>query len=210
MTDSAPIDAIVDLSHWQSGPAGPASPIDFAAMRPTGILAVILKATQGSAWVDATFVARCAAASAVGLLVGAYHFADASDPGCQAAHFLTIAGALPRLAIDIEPNGIGDTVSIAQAAELVARIHQASGRLPAVYIGRWGPTGDGAGLPNSVLSRCPLWLPAYGAHPSPPAGWENWTLWQYTDAGTAPGIGGRCDRSRFNGSADDLAAWWGQ
>jgi lysozyme len=204
------IDVIVDLSHWQSGPTGPGSAIDFVAMRSAGVLAVILKATQGSAWVDATFVARSAAARAAGLLVGAYHFADGSDPAAQATHFLTIAGALPRLAIDVEPNGMGDTISIAQAAELVARINQASGKLPAIYIGRWGPTGDGTGLPNAVLARCDLWLPAYGAQPNPPSGWEAWTLWQYTDAGIVPGIGSPCDRSRFNGSADDLAAWWGQ
>lgn len=204
------IDAVVDLSHWQSGPAGPGSAIDFAAMRTAGTLAVILKATQGSSWIDATFVARSAAARAAGLLVGAYHFADGSDPAAQAAHFLTIAGILPRLVIDVEPNGMGDTISIAQAAEIVARIHQANGRLPAVYIGRWGPTGDGAGLPNSVLSRCNLWLSAYSSHPIPPPGWDTWMLWQYTDAGIVPGIGSPCDCSRFNGSSDDLAAWWDQ
>lgn len=204
------IDAVVDLSHWQCGPAGHGSAIDFAAMRAAGVLAVILKATQGSAWVDATFVARSSAARAAGLLVGAYHFADGSDPAAQAAHFLTIAGTLPRLAIDVEPNGMGDTISIAQAAELVARLHQTSAKFPAVYIGRWGPTSDGAGLPNAVLSRCDLWLPAYGSNPNPPSGWETWTLWQYTDAGAVPGIGSPCDRSRFNGTADDLAAWWGR
>ena len=203
------IDAIVDLSHWQSGPRGAA--IDFRAVRASGVAAVILKATQGSSWTDSTFVERRAAAETVGLWVGAYHFADASDPAAQAAHFLSLAGEVPRLAVDIEANAISnDSVSVEQAAELVARIHQASGKLPAVYMGRWGPDGSGSGLPNSVLARCPLWLPEYGNNPLPPAGWDSWTIWQYTAAGTVAGIAGSCDRNRFNGTADDLAVWWTQ
>lgn len=200
------IDAIVDLSHWQTGPNG--GPIDFAAMKTSGILAVMLKASQGSSWVDSTFVGRVAAAQAAGLLVGAYHFMDATAPVAQATHFLSLARALPRLAIDIEPNGMGTTGSIAQAAEIVACIHSAIGRLPTVYMGRWGPTGDGAGLPNAILSRCPLWLASYTTNPIPPPGWDSWQIWQYTDAGTVPGVASTCDRNRFNGSADDLTAWW--
>lgn len=203
------IDVVLDLSHWQGGPGGMEP--DFAAMETAGIHAVILKATQGSSWIDATFTGRAAAAQAAGLLVGAYHFADATNPLVQANHFLTVAGAAPRLALDIEANGMGDTVSIVQAAEIVARIQMAIGRLPIVYLDRYGPSGTGAGLPNAVLSRCPLWLAEYGAtSPSPtlPAGWKNWALWQYTSTGRIPGIAGDVDRSYFNGTAEELAAWW--
>jgi lysozyme len=196
------IDALLDLSHWQA-------PVDFAAVKAGCVAAVILKATQGASWVDATFVGRAAQALRAGLLVGAYHFADASNPLQQAAHFLNIAGSLPVLAIDIEPNGLGDTVSVAQAAELAARLQMATGHLPIVYMGRWGPAGNGAGLPNAVLARCPLWLPEYGNAPIPPAGWANWTLWQYTETGTVAGVGSQCDRSRFSGSLADLTAFWG-
>lgn len=202
------LDAVVDLSHWQYGPAGRTSPVDFVAMQESGVQAVMLKATQGISFVDATFVSRVAAATAAGLLVGAYHFADASDPTMQASHFLKMAGSLSRLAIDIEPNGIGNTVSVAQAAALVSAIHQQSQCLPAVYIGRWGPTGNGAGLPNIVLARCDLWLPAYVKNPVPPSGWDDWTLWQYTQSATVPGVGGPCDRSQFKGSAEELVSWW--
>jgi lysozyme len=201
------LDVIADLSHWQSGPAGKA--IDFAAMKAAGIAAVLLKATQGSSWIDATFVQRAVAAREAGLLVGAYHFVDASAPLAQANHFLTVAGGISRLAVDIEPNGMGDTVSIAQAAEIVARIQMATARLPLVYIGRDGPSGTGAGLPNSVLSRCPLWLPEYGvSSPTLPAGWPTWHLWQHTETGSVPGVAGDCDRSYYNGILDGLTAWW--
>ncbi len=116
-------DTIIDLSHWQA-------PVDFGAVRTGGIVAVILKATQGSGWIDNTFVARSMAALNAGLLVGAYHFADATNPSGQANLFLSVAGMLPVLAIDIEPNGLGDTVSVPQAAEIAARVAMAKGRPP--------------------------------------------------------------------------------
>ena len=44
-------DVVIDLSHWQA-------PVDFARAKSAGIAAVILKATQGSHWIDATFAQR--------------------------------------------------------------------------------------------------------------------------------------------------------
>ena len=118
------------------------------------------------------------------------------------------------LALDAEPNQIGGTVTVAQTAEAAARLHMATGRTPLIYTSRYGPDERGIGLPNSVLSRCPLWLPAYNSQPLCPPGWSKWLLWrQHTDGSLGsevtpvPGIG-RCDRSRFASRVADLAAWW--
>jgi lysozyme len=199
-------DAVIDLSHWQT-------PVDFAKVKSAGIAAVILKATQGSNWIDVTFATRFSAATAAGLFVGAYHFLDNSAPELQVEHFLSVADGCPVLALDAEQNGIGGTVTVAQTAEAAARLHMATGRAPLVYISRFGPDERGAGLPNGILSRCPLWLPAYSSRPVCPPGWSNWTLWQHTDGNIGsgvvpvPGIG-RCDRNRFAGTIAELAAWW--
>lgn len=199
-------DVVVDLSHWQA-------PVDFGRAKGAGIAAVILKATQGSTWVDATFAGRLAAASAAGLLVGAYHFLDSSPPQRQVQHFLSVAEGCRVLALDAEPNGIGSTVTITQTAEAAARLHMATGRAPLVYVGRYGPDGRGTGFPNGVLARCPLWLPAYSSRPVCPPGWTSWTMWQHTDGNVGsdvvpvPGIG-RCDRSRFAGTLTELVSWW--
>lgn len=197
------IDAVVDLSHWQPDP-------NFEEMKKGGIQAVILKATQGSGWVDPTFVGRLRRAERAGLLVGAYHFCDASPPIDQARHFLNLAGSVSVLALDIEENTIsGGTVQISQVAEMTAYVQMATGRLPLVYIPRDGPSGTGAGLPNGILAQCPLWLPEYGNDPVPPPGWQNWLLWQFTDTAAVPGVPVRCDRSRFAGTVDELITWWG-
>jgi lysozyme len=199
-------DGVIDLSHWQG-------PVDFAQAKSAGIAAVILKATQGTKWIDATFAQRYAAASAAGLLVGAYHFLDDSDPATQVENFLSVSEGCPVLALDVERNEIGGSVTVAQAAEAAARLAMATGRTPLVYINRFGPDQLGTGFPNGVLSRCPLWLPAYNSRPICPVGWSKWVLWQYTDgaAGSSalpvPGIG-RCDRSRFAGTVAELAGWW--
>jgi lysozyme len=199
-------DVVIDLSHWQS-------PVDFQKAKAAGIVAVILKATQGSRWIDATFAPRFAAATAAGLLVGAYHFLDSSAPELQVKNFLLAAEGCLVLALDAEPNGVGGTVTVPQTAEAAARLHMATDRAPLIYINRYGSDERGTGLPNSVLSRCPLWLPAYGPRPVCPLGWPNWKLWQYTDGRVGsdvvpvPGIG-PCDRSRFAGTVAELAAWW--
>jgi lysozyme len=190
---------IPDLSHWQSISS-------FAAMKESGVETVILKATQGSYYIDPTFVMRVAAFQAQGIEVRAYHFMDATDPGGQMRHFLAVAGGLKKLALDVEKNGVsGGTPTVMQAAQAVSELHALSGILPAIYIGRYGPDGRGTGLPNAVLSRCPLWLPEYGGNPVVPAGWEGsgYALWQYTDGvhgvvgdPVAGVVGGRCDLSR--------------
>jgi lysozyme len=195
------LEGIIDISHWQV-------PVNFAAFKNGGGLGVILKATQGTGFVDPTFTARFHQATLMGLLVGAYHFADASDPMQQAMFFARVAGPAPLLALDIEPNGTGQTVSITQAAEIISYVQSLTGKLPLVYIGRYGPSGSGIGLPNAVLSRCPLWLPEYGSNPIPPRGFGFPMLWQYTATGAVAGIGGPCDRNRFNGTEEQLRAFW--
>src|SRR6202035_4598445 len=120
-------DVVVDLSHWQA-------PVDFARAKSAGIAAVILKATQGSNWIDVTFAQRFAAASASGLLVGAYHFLDDSPPELQVENFLSVAEGCSVLALDAEPNAIGGTVTVAQVAEAAGRLNMATGSLPLIYV----------------------------------------------------------------------------
>lgn len=197
------ISAIIDLSHWNVEP-------NWNEVKAGGISAVMLKATQGSLSVDPAFVTRVRDASQAGLLVGAYHFCDASRPAFQVEHFLQVAGKISVLAIDVEPNGVGETATVVQAAEIASRIMVAVGRAPLVYMSRYGPDGHGTGLPNSVLGRCPLWIADYTSAEAPtlPRGWNGWQMWQFTDCATVPGCSGRVDQSRFNGDESDLELWW--
>lgn len=66
-------DVVIDLSHWEA-------PVDVAQINASGIAAVILKATQGTDFVDPPFASRAVAANGAGLLVGAHHFFDTPIP----------------------------------------------------------------------------------------------------------------------------------
>jgi lysozyme len=197
-------DVVIDISHYESVSQ------DFAATAKSGIVAVILKATQGTGFVDQTFLPRVAESKAAGLLVGAYHFLDGSSPAEQVAHFLTVAvseAGVDWLALDWEPYP-SSQASVMQAATAVASVQVATGRWPVLYTIRYMLS-----VPNRTLSKCPLWLAEYGNRPICPPGFTAWRMWQHTDGqvGSAvvpvPGIG-PCDRSRFSGTVAEVKAWW--
>jgi lysozyme len=205
-------DCVVDLSHDNEVPDPAAA---FAAARESGVEMVILKATQGTDFVDPTFAARSAAALDAGLLVGAYHFCDGTDPAAQARFFLETVGDLAGrivLCLDAERNE-SSQVTVAGVESVAAAVREALGRpLDALYMGRAGPDGTGDGLPSDALSALDLWLPEYGDDPVPPPGFSRWVMHQYTGdgvngTGEVAGIGSGLDRSLFAGSAEDLRAW---
>lgn len=68
----------IDISHWQRG-------IDLAAVE-CGF--VIIKATQGTKYVDPCFQKFCAQAMSLGKKIGLYHYYGSGEPEAQAEHFL--------------------------------------------------------------------------------------------------------------------------
>ena len=84
------------------------------------------------------------------------------------------------------------------------RVQAATGRVPIIYTGKyfWNDnvgSGDFAGNP--------LWLAAYVSPcPSTPGAWGGWSMWQYNDNGSIPGIAGNVDVDIFNGTIDQLDA----
>ncbi len=204
---SAVTNCVVDLSHHND-------PVDFAAARTGGIIGVIHKATQGFRYTDPTYEDRKAAALAAGLLWGAYHFGVGGDGMAQAEYFLSLVCPTPGdlLVLDLEPNPGGSSMSIDEAEEFVEKVFAETGRWPGLYSGSYIKEKLGTN-PNTILTNCWLWLAQYGNRAELPAGWDWWTMWQYTDgiAGPEPhsveGIG-PCDRDKFNGDQEALAAFW--
>lgn len=201
------IDAVVDLSHYQPS-------VDFIALQKAGIAGVILKATQGTQGVDSAYARRRDLLTpAVGLLRGAYHFGIGGNGGGQAHHFLDTAchGPGDLLALDVERNPSGASMSLADAEAFVAAVFVATGRYPVLYggadyLGQLGVTAA------SLLARCPIWWAAYHdpdkGSPKIPQPWGKWALWQYTDRGAVAGL--TVDRSLFAGDLAGLSAWWGR
>src|SRR5213082_3865263 len=102
--------SVVNLSHYDL-----LRP-DFVGMKSEGVLGAIHEATYPRFDRDTKYYERQVAALEAGLLWGAYHFADATDPVRQADHFLhsvaaaRIGGAEESrsgvlLVLDFEKNG---------------------------------------------------------------------------------------------------------
>ncbi|GAB2839743.1 hypothetical protein GCM10027277_03360 [Pseudoduganella ginsengisoli] len=160
---------------------------------------------------------NAAAARAVGMKVGVYHFFRARiDPKIQLQTLIQALdlanvgpGDLPPV-IDIEDNpkydGPWDTrdnaAYLAGVADWVAQVHQRIGRAPIIYTRAsfWAQLDNPAGY-----SACPLWVASYRPDtPTLPSGWPAYAFWQYSDAGTVQGVAGHADVNYFNGDAARL------
>ncbi|HEX8707106.1 MAG TPA: glycoside hydrolase family 25 protein [Pyrinomonadaceae bacterium] len=197
------INVVVDLSHYNTVTS-------FQTVKADGILGVIHKATQGTGAVDSHYAVRRPAALAEGLMWGAYHFADGSDPVAQAQHFIQVVSPGPNdlLVLDLE-----EQMTLAGAEEFVKYVQSVTGRWPGLYGGSYLRELLGNNK-ETALAFCWFWLSEYGPTPRVPSAWQTWTMWQYTDGTVGPephsvaGIG-NCDRDMFNGELEDLQRLWG-
>jgi len=186
---------------------------------------------------DDKYAVRQGQASRAGLLWGAYHFANASDPVRQADFFLnTVSNAWraadpasrPRevlLVLDFEKNGHypGGTMRVDQAVAFAQRIKQRTGEYPGLYSGEYrirsllNPAKITAEQ-RRVLQGCWLWIANYHFRPRSFSPWSHWTMWQYTGDGVCDlprasfpkSIANirNAERNIFAGSPGDTRAFW--
>lgn len=222
--------SVVNLSHYDLMRP------DFEQMKREGIVAVIHEVTYPRFERDAYYGTRQTAAARAGLLWGAYHFGDATDPIRQADHLLgTVqsqwqgpalqpAGGV-LLILDFEKNGHypGGTMRVDQAVAFVERIKQRTGKYPGLYCSEFrlrrvlfDPKVSEA--QRAVLSNCWLWIANYHFEPRTTAPWRHWTLWQYTGDGVCDlprssypkSVANirKAERNIFRGDRAALEAFW--
>jgi lysozyme len=191
--------------------------VDWRAVARARIAFAYAKATEGATFSDPRFAANWAGIRAAGLLRGAYHFFHpATSPELQADRFLSAVGALapgdlPPM-LDLEETSpthdewpdIEQSQRVPLAMEWLERVETALGRRPVVYTRR-GFVRDTLGSAG-LLPRYPVWIAHYTVAPAPmvPPGWDQWTLWQYTDKGHIAGVASKLDMNRFNGTLEQL------
>jgi len=223
---------VVNLSHYDMMRP------DFAAMKREGIVGVIHEATYPPFTRDAKYLDRQLGALQAGLLWGAYHYGNASDPVRQADHFLSVVSsawehANPAirpssgvlLVLDFEKNGHypGGTMRADQAVKFVERIRERTGVYPGVYSGEYhlAQVLNGRRVTNAqrrTLTNCWLWVANYSKQPRATAPWSYWALWQYCGDGkchlprSAYPIGvaniRKAELNIFRGSRSDLQDFW--
>lgn len=201
---------VIDISHHNEVRTG-----GFASMRDFGIRGIIHKATQGTGFVDKMYAPRVDAAVGAGLLWGAYHFGDSSNPSDQAVHFLNTAnpGKDALVALDLEPNG-AKTMSVSQAVIFLDVVAQKLGRPAALYAGFYTLDGHMTDEQARYLGQHRLWLAAYNKAPKTPKPWTGPWLWQFSGDGrnangiVVPGVSSGVDMNAFGGSIAELEQSW--
>jgi GH25 family lysozyme M1 (1,4-beta-N-acetylmuramidase) len=203
-----------DVSRWQH-PGGKA--ISWSKVKKAGNSFAVIKATEGSTYTNSWYARDVAGARKAGLVVGAYHFArptsSMSSAVSQATHFARVIGDVRRPGtmppiLDLETTGgLGAGALVTWAQVFTETVRELTGRAPVVYtyVSFWSSHMAG----TDAFTRFPLWLAYYNTHRYPPliGGWDDHTMWQYTDRSAISGISGRVDRNRFMGSAADLRAF---
>ncbi len=206
--DTGPTVKGVDVSYYQGT-------IDWTAAHADGVEFAFIRVSDGTTFLDPSFATYWADSRTAGILHGAYQFFRPNeDPIAQADLLLSTMGPLkpddlPPV-IDVEATGNLSASGVAAAVKAwVDHVTQAIGRAPIIYTGFYF-WRDSVGAPDMTTS--PLWHAQYTTASCPTIAppWNDWTFWQYTDAGTIAGITqGGVDVDRFNGSLADLQAFIG-
>ena len=202
----------IDVSNWNGT-------INWPKVAHAGYRFAIGKATEATSYEDPTYATNRTNSEAAGIAFGAYHFARPSGHGAagvtasaiaQADYFLAFAtpqpGELPPV-LDLEATGnlsahALDTWTQAWAQEVYARL----GVHPLVYSSPafWQEhLGDSTGV---AAAGTPLWIAHWTSAGNPwvPASdWNGlgWTIWQWTDCVSVPGIAHCADGDRMNGAS---------
>jgi lysozyme len=192
--------AVLDLSHWQPR-------VSMSEVKASGIVGVILKATEGHTNTDPTFKRRYKAALDAGLEVATYHFLRDRDIPGQVERYLDTVQPRPGELVFLDHEDA--KVSL---GELLAGVSAIQTLRPDVRVGIYSghlikqQLGDAR---NEALAETELWLAQYtkGAPRWPEETWPEWSLWQYTDKGENPGVTGLCDLNQFNGSDGACRRW---
>jgi lysozyme len=183
-------------------------------MRDSGVLAVILKCTEGLTFTDDSFAGHRDAALAATLAVGSYHFLRPGNAAAQMEFYIATLQPAPgeRVVIDYED----PACTLAELEEAVTRIIAIDPSLQiAVYSGHLIKQHLEDGYHELLATKTSLWIAQYTDASVPVPQWPNatwpvWSLWQYTDEAQVPGCPtSGVDGNRFNGSDEQLLAWIG-
>ncbi|WP_200949783.1 MULTISPECIES: GH25 family lysozyme [unclassified Lysobacter] len=191
----------IDVSHHQGA-------IDWRAVAADDVAFAYLKASEGGDHRDRRFDRNRREARAAGLAVGAYHFFTWCKPGAeQALNFIAAAppdaDALPP-ALDLEFGGncgrSPDGVQLRRELDTyLALVEAAYGRPVLLYV-----TPEFFAAHRLDLPARALWRRRIVRAPDASA---RWTLWQYHNRGSVPGIDGPVDLNVFAGDAAAFAQW---
>lgn len=183
----------VDISHYSGT-------IDWPTLASSDYAFVYIKASEGVDAPDPSFADSWRAAAGTSLARGAYHFFVTEDPAAEQAElfFATVGELGPDdlvPVVDVELIGRGTKDGwLDQLHLFLELVEKRYGAKPMIYTGPnfWNAHGD------TSLGDHLLWLAQYDVdRPDPPQGWDSWTVWQYAENQSVPGIEKDVDPDRL-------------
>ncbi len=191
----------IDISSHQGD-------IDLSAL--SGVEFVIIKATEGTTYVNPYCDVKYTQAKGLRLHRGFYHFAGEGDALAEADYFIAncegyFGDGIPVL--DWEGNQ-----DVAWVNRFVGRVHGIKGVWPWIYANPWRFNQGGVN-PNCarwVADYPPVNRPSISYDPGqPPAADGLVACWQFASDGAVPGYAGNLDVSEFYGDASAWRAYTG-
>jgi lysozyme len=202
----------LDVSHWQGT-------IDWLQVADDGYTFAFAKATENMDFTDISYALNRSGTQALGIRMGAYHFARPSGSGdaaivasaiAQADHFVDVAqiraGDMPPV-LDLEVTGNLATAPLTRWTQAwLDEVEARTGVQPLIYTSPnfWKTRlGDTTSFADDGYR---LWVAHWTKNASPllpAAGWSSrgWTFWQWTSCQTIPGIAHCADADRLNAAA---------
>jgi lysozyme len=202
----------IDVSFWQDNNGTPQK-INWSKAHQAGAVFAFIKASESN-FTDEDFGYNWIGAKQAGLLRGAYHFYNYTQPPeAQADYFINLLkndwGELPP-ALDLEERSQwawpGAAAVKTGVQTFLQRVEAACGRKPLFYTN-----------PNMILymippipewlKAYPLWIANYTSGSPLIAPWSTWTFWQYSQTGDGYAYGmesPNLDLDYFNGTEEEL------
>jgi GH25 family lysozyme M1 (1,4-beta-N-acetylmuramidase) len=200
------------------------APVDWPQVAAAGYRFAAIKGTEGDYYANPWAATDVAEAKAAGLKITPYHFAipNVSSGQQQAEFAVEYSGYAPGkqtlpLMLDIEYDpyvstdgtnecyGLSATKMTTWIAGFVTTARSLTGQYPIIYTtANWWDACTGG---STAFAVDPMWVAAYGfASPPMPAGWHDWSFWQYTSGGTVRGVdsSGTTDLDWFSATAIGL------
>ena len=187
----------IDVSVYQGT-------VNFQAVSQAGIEIVYIRAGTSPDRIDTKFEVNARKALDAGLHTGFYYYLRArttEDAASQARRFHSLIAGKTfdcRPAMDYETfPGLTREQINENAAAFLKTLQGLLGYAPLLYSDAYRVRT----LWNSSLNAYPLWIAEYGVdRPKTTGAWETWSGFQYSDAGSIPGIQGRVDLDHFRSS----------
>jgi GH25 family lysozyme M1 (1,4-beta-N-acetylmuramidase) len=188
--------------------------INFKAVRHDGATFAVTKATEGATYVNPCFGrAQVRAIGAAHLVPGVYHWLSPGGASgkAEAAFFANTIGhagygkGFLQPFVDVEEKtSQSDAAVCHEVGEFVHTLKKVLGEKPILY--------TYPGYVEEHLSNCAflnhyrLWIAHLGVkHPSVPAPWASWALWQYSWTARVAGVPDQVDVSKVYGGTKALA-----